>query len=199
MSLTSYRAAPPRVGVVVGGERVGRGGRAGAVPVAGWWVDLAATYSPTSWDAVPWALRGFTAEFGMGSGGAPALSATRSTHHPLGRSAAKPRSGAPAPGGEWSASLGMKSWHGDGGLWWSLTGDEVDRAIRTGQLSASPRVHFRPIDVVVCHGPWARPGFAVGFPLRCVQRLSRPDLATRLRGWRHDRSTRGPSTPVLSY
>jgi hypothetical protein len=135
----------------------------------------------------------------MGSGGAPALSATRSTHHPLGRSAAKPRSGAPAPGGEWSASLGMKSWHGDGGLWWSLTGDEVDRAIRTGQLSASPRVHFRPIDVVVCHGPWARPGFAVGFPLRCVQRLSRPDLATRLRGWRHDRSTRGPSTPVLSY
>ena len=51
--------------------------------VRGWWVDLAATYSPTSSDAVPWALRGFTAEFGMGSGGAPALSATRSTHHPL--------------------------------------------------------------------------------------------------------------------
>ena len=45
----------------------------------------------------------------------------------------------------------------------------------------------------------ARPGFEVGFPLRCFQRLSRPCLATRLRGWRHDRSTRGPSTPVLSY
>jgi len=45
----------------------------------------------------------------------------------------------------------------------------------------------------------ARPGFEGGFPLRCLQRLSRPDLATRLRGWRHDRSTRGPSTPVLSY
>ena len=99
----------------------------------------------------------------------------------------------------WGGGVVGKSWHGDGGLWWSLTEDEVDRAIRTGQLSASPRVHFRPIDVVVCHGPWARPGFAVGFPLRCVQRLSRPDLATRLRGWRHDRSTRGPSTPVLSY
>src|SRR5215213_10376163 len=68
MSLTSYRAAPPRAG--------------GGAGEWGWLVDLAATYSPTSWDAVPWALRGFTAEFGMGSGGAPALSATRSTNHP---------------------------------------------------------------------------------------------------------------------
>jgi hypothetical protein len=41
--------------------------------------------------------------------------------------------------------------------------------------------------------------FKVGFPLRCFQRLSRPDLATRLRGWRHDRPTRGLSIPVLSY
>ena len=44
-----------------------------------------------------------------------------------------------------------------------------------------------------------RPGFEGGFPLRCFQRLSCPDIATRLRGWRHDRFTRGPSTPVLSY
>ncbi len=73
------------------------------------------------------------------------------------------------------------------------------RAIRTGRLRASPRLHPRPIDVVVSHGPRARPGLAVGFPLRCLQRLSRPGLATRLRGWRHDRSTRGPSAPVLSY
>ena len=41
--------------------------------------------------------------------------------------------------------------------------------------------------------------FKVGFPLRCFQRLSLPDLATRLRGWRHDRPTRGLSIPVLSY
>ena len=33
--------------------------------------DLAATYSPASWDAVPWALGVFTAEFGMGSGAGP--------------------------------------------------------------------------------------------------------------------------------
>ena len=31
-----------------------------------------------------------------------------------------------------------------------------------------------PIDVVVFHGSQARPGFEVGFPLRCFQRLSRP-------------------------
>ena len=40
--------------------------------------DLAATYSPTPWGAVPSALRVFTAEFGMGSGGSPLAVATRS-------------------------------------------------------------------------------------------------------------------------
>ena len=45
----------------------------------------------------------------------------------------------------------------------------------------------------------ARPGFEGGFPLRCFQRLSRPNLATRLCRWRDNRSTRGSSTPVLSY
>ena len=39
----------------------------------------------------------------------------------------------------------------------------------------------------------------VGFTLRCFQRLSLPDAATRLYGWRHNRYTVGPSTPVLSY
>jgi hypothetical protein len=43
------------------------------------------------------------------------------------------------------------------------------------------------------------PNLGVGFPLICFQRLSRPDLATRRCGWRHNRYTRGPSVPVLSY
>jgi hypothetical protein len=73
------------------------------------------------------------------------------------------------------------------------------RAIRTGQLHVLPRFHSRPIDVVVDHGSRSRPGLEAGFPLRCLQRLSLPNVATRLRGWRHDRSTRGSSTPVLSY
>ena len=77
--------------------------------------------------------------------------------------------------------------------------DQAKRAIRTGQLHALLRVHTRPIDVVVFHGSSGRTGFEGGFPLRCFQRLSRPDLATRLCRWRDNRSTRGPSTPVLSY
>jgi hypothetical protein len=98
--------------------------------------------------------------------------------------------------------LGKSCWHGRPGLgmWWSLTGEEVIRAIRTGQLFACRHASTSGLST------WwsttalmARPGFAVGFPLRCVQRLSCPNLATRLRGWRHDRSTRGSSTPVLSY
>ena len=77
--------------------------------------------------------------------------------------------------------------------------DQADRAISTGKLHALLRFHTRPIDVVVYHGSHARPGFEGGFPLRCLQRLSRPRLATRRCGWRHNRSTRGASIPVLSY
>ena len=43
------------------------------------------------------------------------------------------------------------------------------------------------------------PHLRAGFTLRCFQRLSLPGAATRLHGWRHDRYTVGPSTPVLSY
>ena len=78
-------------------------------------------------------------------------------------------------------------------------GIKLVRAISTGQLRGLPRFHLRPIDVVVFHGSRARPGFEEGFPLRCVQRLSRPHLATRRCGWRHNRYTRGASLPVLSY
>ena len=73
------------------------------------------------------------------------------------------------------------------------------RAISAARLNVSPRSHLRPIDVVVCHGPPRRPHLGAGFALRCPQRLSPPDAATRLRAWRHDRHTVGPSDPVLSY
>ena len=43
------------------------------------------------------------------------------------------------------------------------------------------------------------PNLEGGFPLRCFQRLSLPYIATLLRGWRHDRYTRGMFIPVLSY
>ena len=67
MSLTSYRAAPPRgnglSAVTVERERRDAG--------------LAATYSSAPWGAVPSALRVFTAEFGMGSGVLPLAMTTR--------------------------------------------------------------------------------------------------------------------------
>jgi len=77
--------------------------------------------------------------------------------------------------------------------------DQADRAISTSQLNASPRLHIWPINVVVFHGSQGRPRFKGGFPLRCLQRLSRPYIATLHCGWRHNSSTRGTSIPVLSY
>src|SRR5579863_3427866 len=43
------------------------------------------------------------------------------------------------------------------------------------------------------------PNLGVGFPLICFQRLSRPDMATRQCGWRHNRYTSGPFVPSPSY
>ncbi len=73
------------------------------------------------------------------------------------------------------------------------------RAISAARLNASLRSHLRPIDVVVSHGPQRRPHLGAGFALRCLQRLSHPDAATRLCAWRRNRHTVGPSVPVLSY
>ena len=77
--------------------------------------------------------------------------------------------------------------------------EQVERAISTGKLNALLRLHARPIDVVVFHGSSGRTGFEAGFPLRCLQRLSIPYIATLHRRWRDDRSTRDTFTPVLSY
>jgi hypothetical protein len=94
MSLTSYRAAPPRVVQVSGVRYQAPGGERECLscflaPDA-WSLsseDLAATYSPASWDAVPSALRVFTAEFGMGSGVWPLAMTTRSSEDRKGQKA----------------------------------------------------------------------------------------------------------------
>lgn len=83
--------------------------------------------------------------------------------------------------------------------WNGAACDQANRAISTSKLNALLRLHIWPIDGVVFPGSQAKPGFEVSFPLRCFQRLSRPYLATRLCGWRHNRSTRGTFFPVLSY
>ena len=86
-----------------------------------------------------------------------------------------------------------------GGSGWSSRS-----AVRTGRLRRSPVVHSRPIDLVVFQEPshpyWCRkPRLEEGFALRCLQRLSFPDLATRRCPERDSRHTRGRSSPILSY
>ena len=159
---------------------------------------LAVTYSPASWDAVPSARRRLTAEFGMGSGVSLAL---------LPPNLQGPRAGRPLarrPGrGHTRRGLSQD----DGRVFGFPPGrvcrlpDRIEacRAISTGQLNALLRLYLRPIDVVVCHGPQGRPGFEGGFPLRCLQRLSCPHIATLHCRWHDNRSTSGAFTPVLSY
>ena len=72
---------------------------------------LAATYSSASVEAVPWALRVFTAEFGMGSGVWPLAMATRPAKLPGVRVSARRE----VSGAAWSLAL-----HAGGGaarLW----------------------------------------------------------------------------------
>ena len=78
------------------------------------------------------------------------------------------------------------------------------RPVSTGQLHPLRGFHFRPINPVVWLGALptlggGRPGLEAGFPLRCFQRLSLPDVANQPCPWRDNWHTRGPSVPVLSY
>ena len=181
--------------------------------VRGCLVDLAATYSPTPGGAVPWARRGFTAEFGMGRVGHP-------RYRPPGRPSTRsgdPRSEVRGQKGRGSV-LEFRGWQGRawarrgakvGSDLGPLTSDllgavaaggvEVGWAIRTGRLARCRACTSGLSTWWSTTALMARPGFAVGFPLRCLQRLSRPNLATRLCRGRDNRSTGGTSTPVLSY
>src|SRR5215475_1928274 len=78
------------------------------------------------------------------------------------------------------------------------------RPVSTGQLRPLRGLHFRPINPVVWLGALpprgcGRPHLEAGFPLRCFQRLSLPDVANQPCPWRDNWHTRGPSVPVLSY
>ena len=77
--------------------------------------------------------------------------------------------------------------------------NQANRTISTGKLHALLHFHTRPINVVVFHGSQGNARFEVGFPLRCLQRLSRPYIAMLHCRWRDNSSTRGTFIPVLSY
>ena len=77
------------------------------------------------------------------------------------------------------------------------------RAISTDQLHTLLRFHLLPINQVVFLGPYSlkdeRSHLRGCFTLRCLQRLSRPYIATQLCRWHDNWCTRGTSIPVLSY
>ena len=73
------------------------------------------------------------------------------------------------------------------------------RRISTPRLNALLHVHLVPINVVISHGSQTIPNLGVGFPLRCFQRLSFPDIATGRCHWRDSPQTRGQFISVLSY
>ena len=77
------------------------------------------------------------------------------------------------------------------------------RLISIGQLHTLLCFHLRPINDVVYIEPYSikdeRSYLRESFTLRCLQRLSRPNVATQLCPWQDNWCTRGSSIPVLSY
>ena len=76
------------------------------------------------------------------------------------------------------------------------------RPISNSQLHALLHFHLCPIYLVVFKGSYSCDGISHlegGFTLRCLQRLSLPDLATLPCLWQDNRYTSGRSSPVLSY
>src|SRR5438552_17020342 len=127
--------------------------------------------------AVPSALEGLTSVFGMGTGVAPPATSPGIVFDPrYGDSRVQP------------------------GVLDEFKRGQAARPISTGQLNALPRLHLRPINLVIYQGPSEalRPGrshLQAGFALRCLQRISLPDIATERCSWRNSSHTRGPSTP----
>ena len=84
-------------------------------------------------------------------------------------------------------------------------GKSVPRSpVSTGRLHPSRGFPLRPIEHVFHMRATGtevprNPNLGAGFPLRCFQRLSLPNVANRPCRWRDNRHTRGPSTQVLSY
>ena len=77
------------------------------------------------------------------------------------------------------------------------------RPISNSQLHTLLYFHLCPIYLILFQGSYSLmtgiSHLGGGLPLRCIQRLSLPDLATLLCCWYNNRYTSGPSIPVLSY
>src|ERR1700733_2720857 len=89
--------------------------------------------------------------------------------------------------------------------WKPFGSSQAARAIRTAALGTDCSASTGGLST-----GWSSPalqeGQALGnvhlgacFPLRCIQRLSQPTIATRRCAWQHNRDTSGSSDSVLSY
>ncbi len=152
--------------------------------------------------AVPSALEGLTSEFGMGSGVAPPATPpeklkTRFEPSTLSSRLCDLRSAgralAPNPGLHPASNKRQQE-----------------------KKVIKPHGRLVPVSSTCCHASTpgllprglrgalrsrssGRHNLEEGFPLRCFQRLSLPDIATRRCHWRDNRNTSGRSIPVLSY
>ena len=77
--------------------------------------------------------------------------------------------------------------------------ESSDRRISTPRLNTLRCFHLAPINVVISHESITIPHLGAGFPLRCFQWLSNPDIATGRCTWRYSPQTRGQFISVLSY
>src|SRR5262249_48538296 len=78
------------------------------------------------------------------------------------------------------------------------------RPISTGQLTPVTRLPppaYQPSNPLgaLTHKRGGTPHLEASFPLRCLQRLSLPNVANQPCPWRDNWHTRGSSVPVLSY
>ncbi len=86
--------------------------------------------------------------------------------------------------------------------WWCW----LSSTVSAGRLHPSRGFHVRSINHMFSMGSHTPPRGGVrnpylgaGFPLRCFQRLSLPNVANQPCPWRDNWHTRGSSTQVLSY
>ncbi len=63
-----------------------------------------------------------------------------------------------------------------------------NRGISTPRLKRLLALHLEPINVIISYGPQTNSHLEAGFPLRCFQRLSKPNLATEQCPWQEQLS-----------
>lgn len=198
MSPTSCRCSTPR-------QRRGRKGREEEDEKKGWGAKRGCRargpHFPGSCPpSTSPALAGGTTGFGMGPGGAPPRSLTPGTpavttnpayseHQKKKKARSKPK----------AAHRPMATWATP-----TLCGYNRPRPcapLRSNgcPLSTRGRSTRWSAGGLTCSKAGAIGHLPVGFPLRCAQRFSHPDVATRRCCFGNNRHTSGRSSPVLSY